>query len=204
MKKITTIIVFLFTVGMFAQERLDLKPFGFSVEIPKGWIKTENNEVYKNIDRFELTDLQLSEMLKELNAAKQFIALYKYDPHAYRGIIPTVNISIKSTQRKTFDSFKLYVDKSSEKIKEVLKNVVMGSPTVVEVNGTKAWHTACTYDFKDPTGTEVKLSSEMLYFYRGSYYITVNFIEEIGKEDNSAVFDAVLKTIVLTDVKLKK
>ena len=111
---------------------------------------------------------------------------------------------MRATRVKNFDGFKQHVSRSSEKLKEFLQNFVVTEPQVIEINGAKIWFTSANYDFKNPAGTYVKLVSKILYIYRGSYYISVNFIEEVGKEDNAAIFDEVIKTIKVTDVSVKK
>jgi hypothetical protein len=205
MKTIIKTLLFCFlSFNAIAQELLDLEQFGFSAEVPKGWFKTENNDLLENIDRFDLTEAQLDAMLTSFNTAKQFIALHKYEPETRRGIIPTINISIRSTSYKSFGSFKTKIERAGEQFKKLFKNFETQPPHVIDLNGTKVWTTKATYDFKDPAGADVKLHSEIIYIYKGKYYISVNFIEEDGKEDNSAVFENLIKTIKLTNVTLKK
>lgn len=195
--KIFVFILLFFTISITAQEHLEFKPFGFSVDAPKDWYKAQGGQLIENMNRFDLTDIQRNAMLEDLDKSNQVIAYYKYDPFKTRGIIPTINIAIKETKVKSFEKFKLFIDKNGEPLKGVLKNFVSTPAQIKRIDNTNVWLTIATYDYKDPTRKEVKLLNKMIYIYKGGFYITVSFIEEVGKEDNSAVFDEMLKTVKL-------
>ncbi len=187
-----------------AQEHLELKQFGFAMDAPAGWFKSQDEGLVENIEKFDLTDAQQDKMLKSLDAASKFIAYHKYDPKKTRGIIPTINIAVRSTNLKSFEKFKLHIDRQGEQLSKILENFKDTPAEVVVIDGTKIWISTATYNLKDPTSKNVKLYTRMLYIYRGNYYITINFIEEVDKENNSALFDEVQKSIKVTSLPLKK
>lgn len=189
---------------VFAQEHLELKQFGFTMDAPKRWFKTQDEGLVENLEKFDLSDAQEDNMLKSLDAASKFIAFHKYDPLKTRGIIPTINIAVRSTNLKSFDKFKLHIDMQEKELSKVLESFKDSPPEVVVVNGTKIWLTSATYNLKMSESNTVKLYTRMLYIYRGSYYISINFIDEVDKEDNSALFDEVQSSIKVTASLSKK
>jgi hypothetical protein len=204
MKLRFTVLLCLLAMTCFCQEHLELKQFGFAMDAPAGWFKSQDEELVGNIEKFDLNNAQQDNMLKSLDAATKFIAYHKYDPKKTRGIIPTINVSIRATNLKSFDKFKLYINKEGEELSKVLENFTTTPPEVVVVNGTKIWFTTATYNLKINASDTVKLYTRMLYIYKSSYYISVNFIEEVGKEDNTALFDEVQKSIKVTGLPAKK
>ncbi len=187
-----------------AQNRLELKHLGFSIQEPEGWIKGGRQELLKNLERFPVKDTLHSVMSKNINSNKQRISYYKYDPLKTNGIIPTVNIVVSSTKRKSFEDFRRTIEKSQEQAKGLLKNFTATKPSVRVINGNKVWEVKAEYDFSDTTGKGVRLKNHELYIYRGSSYISISFIDEVGKEDNSALYNKLAETITLTNINAKK
>lgn len=198
------VLLFLAVTTVFGQEHLELKKFGFTIDAPKGWFKTQDKGLVENLEKFDLSDVQQDKMLESLDAASKFIAFHKYDPKKTRGIIPTINIAVRSTNFKSFDKFKLHIDMQEKELSKVLESFKDTPPEVVVVNGVKIWLTSATYNLKISESDTVKLYTRMLYIYRGSYYISINFIDEVGKENNSALFDEVQGSIKVTALPSKK
>jgi len=196
-------VLFLMATSVFAQERLELKQLGFKMDAPMDWFKIGEQGVEHNLNRLDLTDEQEAAMFKSLNAASKLVSYYKYDPVS-KGIIPTINIAVRATRVKSFANFKMHIERASSQMKTLFENFITTAPQNVDIDGGKAWITKATYDFKDPAGAIVKLSSEAVYIYKGKYYISINFIEEKGKEDNTLLFNNVIKSIKLTDNPIKE
>jgi len=197
-------VLFLMATSVFAQERLELKQLGFKMDAPMDWFKIGEKGVEHNLNRLDLTDEQEAAMFKSLNAASKLVSYYKYDPVSIKGIIPTINIAVRATRVKSFANFKMHIERTSSQMKTLFENFITTAPQNVDIDGGKAWITKATYDFKDPAGAIVKLSSEAVYIYKGKYYISINFIEEKGKEDNTLLFNNVIKSIKLTDDPVKE
>jgi len=196
--------LFFLAFTCFCQEHLELKQFGFAMDAPAGWFKMQDEGLVENIEKFDLTNAQQDNMLKSLDAASKFIAFHKYDPKIKSGIIPTINITVRSTNLKSFEKFKLHIDRQGEQLSKILENFKDTPAEIVVINGTKIWISTATYNLKDPTSKNVKLYTRMLYIYRGNYYISINFIEEVDKENNSALFDEVQKSIKVASLPLRK
>lgn len=48
-------------------------------------------------------------------------------------------------------------------------------------------------------GKEYEIKSNSYYILRKGYYISLNFIEEVGKENNNSLFEKLIQSIKLTN-----
>ncbi|KOS06793.1 hypothetical protein AM493_12740 [Flavobacterium akiainvivens] len=201
MKKVFILLFFAVITAAFGQERYTINAFGFSVQPPADWFVTELGGARENLDKFDLSEEQRASILKDYATVSGFAAFYKYDPKKYAGIIPTVNVVVKPLKNATYEGFKKLLESAEAQYSKVLENYKTGSIKPLTFPGGKAWEMQSTYDFKNPAGEKVFLKSRATFFYCDTYYINLNYIEEVGKEDNTAVYDAMLKTVVITPKK---
>ena len=187
-----------------AQDRLEFKQLGFAIDAPKDWFKAQEDGLEQNLSKHDLTYEQRAAIIESLNAASKLVTYYKYDLKKTEGIIPTINIVIRVTNAKSFLGFKTHIDKSINEMKKLLQNFEASEPKVLEIDNSKLWTISTNYDYKNAKGTTVKINTKVIYIYKGEYYITINFIEDKGKEDNSELFEATIKSIKLTNVPLQK
>ncbi|MGV3461529.1 MAG: hypothetical protein ACO1N9_13860 [Flavobacterium sp.] len=197
MKKIYTLLLLLISLTVSAQERITLDIFGFSIQPPEGWYEADKKEMLENLDKFELTDEFREQALKDLSKDNRRLTYYKYDPLKTRGIIPTITLLFKPVKIKTAEAFRQTIEAIEKRYPEMLKNYKTVSVVSTTVGGQRAIRVISTYNLNDPTGDEVLLSAIAIYIYRGTYFIKSTLVEQINKEDNSEVYDEMLKTIIL-------
>ncbi|KAF2518317.1 hypothetical protein E0W68_09860 [Flavobacterium salilacus subsp. salilacus] len=182
-----------------SQEKIELYAFGFSMEAPKEWFTQESeDDLRENLNRLDLTPELKDVFLKNLSEKGTYMAFYKYDFKKYSGIIPTINLIIKKINGKNYEHFKKVLEATEKKYPEIIKNYKTVSIKDIMISGNKAIQIVNTYNIADATGREADLRSISTYFYRGNYYIKLILIEEIGKENNTEVYETVLKSIDLT------
>jgi hypothetical protein len=205
MKTIIKLILICFlSTNALAQERLNLKQFGFSLEEPKNWHKSGEQLFLENAKKYDWNDGQWQKIKQSHKGSVNVVAYHKYKADAYNGIIPTINLTISNNVTKTPEQFKQLIVSSHAQYKAMLDNFKLTSPLRdITIDGRKALICTSNYTINSPNGP-VKLALKNLYIAKGSTYYVLNFIEEDGKEDNSAVFDKLIKTVKLTDVDLKK
>ena len=46
----------------YSQEKLEYKSIGFGIEAPKDWISVKDEEVYKNLNLYDFSKKQLTEL----------------------------------------------------------------------------------------------------------------------------------------------
>ncbi|KAF2515906.1 hypothetical protein EYY60_01945 [Flavobacterium zhairuonense] len=198
-KKFFALVFLLFTSNFYAQGKLDIKRIGFSIDIPKNWLATSNEEVLKNINNYDFTDKQIEQLFKADNSSVNLATFVKYDQKKYTGIIPTIKIRTREIKTNNISEFLNQVKQSNEAVKKTLNDFkYIDSPSVIEISGKKVIKFSVQFNLKQ--GDNIfNISSRSYYIPKDGYYISLNFIEEIGKEDNSLLFENLIKTISLTD-----
>lgn len=196
MKKLLIICAFLCFLQGLSQEKFEVKKIGFLMNSPKGWYEMRNEETLKNLEQFDLTDEQLEELLK--TNTKQLVTYTKYDPKKFAGIIPTIKVRTMETQNKTIESFVKAVQFSTEDAMKTLENFrFTEKPIAVKVSGKDAVKFAVQFTMKN-NGKEYEIVSHSYYILLRGYFISLNFIEEVGKEENNLLFDEIFQSIQIT------
>lgn len=198
MKKYTLFLL-LFTFGLFAQERFELKGHGVSFVKPQGWLTAGDSLFKENIDNFEWAKMKSGEM-DRLKAAGKVVAFLKYDSEIYDGIIPTINLTTGTNPLLTFDQLKQMLANTNVQFVKLFDDFkIVSNPKEVIIDGKKALVQSINYTLKGRDGSHTKIKSRMLFFAKGKYHYSITLTEEEGKEDNMAFFDALVKTIKLSD-----
>lgn len=200
MKLILLPILFFFgIVNSYSQERLEIKKLGFSMDVPKSWISLNNDEILKNLDNFDFTDEQLEELLKSNNSSFNISTYTKYDPKKYNGIIPTIKIRTILNQTKDSKEFLKFVQDSNESAKKTYTNFrFIDNPSIVQISNKDVVKFSVQFLLKNQ-GKDYEIKSNSYYILRKGYYISLNFIEEVGKENNNSFFEKLIQSIKLTN-----
>jgi hypothetical protein len=200
MKSNLLVVLFFFGVlNFYAQDRLEIKKLGFSMDVPKNWISINNDEILKNLDNFDFTDKQLEDLLKFNNSSFNISTYTKYDVKKYNGIIPTIKIRTILNQSKNSKDFLKFVQDSNESAKETYTNFrFIDNPTIVRISNNDIIKFSVQFLLKNH-GKEYEIKSNSYYILRKGYYISLNFIEEVGKENNNSLFEKLIQSIKLTN-----
>lgn len=195
MKKLHFFFFVLLSVSQaISQERLDLKKIGFSMDLPNGWFTLKNDEVISNLEKFDLTDEQLKNLLKNESAAVTLLYSTKYNPKKYSGIIPTIKIRTIENKIKEIKTFLEAIKSSNDDIKKSLDNFKVTEVSAVKISTADAVKLTVEFTMK-VAGKDLPIISHSYYILRNGYYISLNFIEEIGKEDNSKLFEDLINSV---------
>lgn len=205
MKKIFyTSFLCLLTITCFSQEYLELKQFGFSLQKPKDWHESGEASCLENTKKYDWDDKQWESIKKSHKGAINVVSFHKYEANQYSGIIPTINLTISSNPTKSQEQFKQMVTNGQAQFKTMFDHFkITEALKEITIDGKKALICSSSYVIKGQNGP-IKLNLKMLYIAKGLSYYTLNFIEEEGKEDNTAVFRTLVNTIKLIDVPAKK
>ena len=183
----------------YCQEKLELKKLGFSMDVPKDWISINEDAIIKNLNRYDFTDKQLNELLKSNNSAVNISSYTKYDPKKHKGIIPTIKIRTIFNPTKNSADFLKYVEASNESGKKALDNFkFIEKPIIIKISNQDVVKFSLKFSLKN-AGDIYEIVSNSYYIPKNGYYISLNFIEQIGKENNKQLFEKLIKSIQLTE-----
>jgi hypothetical protein len=196
MKKLLLVFMYISFLQGISQEKFEVKKIGFSMNSPKGWFEMRNEETLKNLELFDLTEEQLAELLK--TNTKQLVTYTKYDPKKVAGIIPTIKVRTMETPSKTIENFVKGVALSTEDAMKSLDNFrYTEKPAIVKVSDKDAVKFAVQFTMKN-NGKEYEIVSHSYYILLKGYFISLNFIEEAGKEESTLLFDEIFQSIQIT------
>lgn len=198
-KQLTTLFVLFLSLGAFSQERFEVKKIGFSMDFPKDWIEVKNEEVFKNLNLYDFSEEQLNELLKSNNAAVNLVTYTKYDSKTYTGIIPTIKIRTRSNKISNIENFRKSIESLTETVMKSLDNFKFTEkPTIITISNNEAVKFTVHYTLKN-NGKEYPVVSHSYYILQNGYYISLNFIEEINKENNEKLFEDLVNSIQITE-----
>jgi len=182
--------------SVFGQDRFEVKNINFSIQVPQDWTVLEEEEVLENVKKFDFKTRQLNELISSHGDGLNLVTYTKYNPKAYAGIIPTVKIRLLKTNAKNIGSFLKSIEMSNNEAKKVFGDFTfIKKPSVVKVSKDDAVSFSVNFKLKKGNN-EYKINSDSYYILRKGYYISINFIEQLGKEDNSELFKTLIQSIV--------
>ena len=197
-KTALTLLLVLISTTIYCQERLEIKRLGFSIGIPKKWYSQNNSEVLKNLNNYNFTDKQIDNLLKTENSSVNLATYVKYDPKTYPGIIPTIKIRTRENKTTNLDDFLKQVQNSNIEAQKSLDDFrFIENPRIIELSQQKVVKFSVQFVLKNNNQAHV-INSTSYYIPKNGYYISINFIEEMGKESNNELFEAIIEGIQLT------
>lgn len=198
MKKFLPIIllILLSATVMWGQKTFENKKFGFSMQEPKGWVIATSEELKENLENFEITDEKLAGMLKTGKQAILLTAYYKYETDEKEGLIPKIQIDILPNKTKDYNHFKTSITRSAENLKKYFDDFeVIQEPTEIEISGIKSIVHIGKFSMKMLDGQILKARARVYAIPYKNYFFQVNMVDGQVEENNSALFDELVKTI---------
>ena len=196
MKKIFIICTFFCFFQVASQEKFEIKKIGFSMNSPHGWYVIKDEETLKNLEQYDLSDEQLDLLLK--TNTKQLVTYSKYDPKKVVGIIPTIKVRTMETRSNSIESFVKEIQSSTEDALKIFEDFrFTQQPIAINVSGKNAIKFDVQFTMKN-NGKEYEIVSHSYYILLKGYFISLNFIEQVGKEENSKLFDEIFQSIQIS------
>lgn len=198
MKKIISVIsLFLFSTSMlWGQQTFENKKIGFAMQEPKGWIVASNEELKKNIELLDLSEELLEQAAKTGKSTILLTAYYKYKASKTKGVNPKIQVDIRPKNTKDFQQFKFSITQSAESLKKYFENYeFIEEPNEIEISGIKSIGFVGKFTMKTQNGQELKVRARIYAIPYKSYFFQVNLVDDELGEDNSKLFDELVKTI---------
>ncbi len=163
---------------------------------PKDWIVVEKSEVVKNLEKFDLTEAGLANLIKNSKGSISMIVYVKYDAKIKSGLIPKIQIDVRANTTKNFSQFKTAINQNAIIFKKMFENFELIHPTKeIEISGIKSVAFTGKFTLTIQEGEELKIRSRVLAIPYKNYFFQVSMVDGQVEEDNSALFDEIIKTI---------
>lgn len=198
MKRILPIILLiLISITLLnGQKTFENKKFGFSIQEPSNWIVTTNKELISNLEKFEFSEDGLARLLAVEKGSVVLTAFSKYDAKEKVGLIPTIQIRVRTGHARNFQAFKAAIIKSMENSKMLFENFeYVEEPKEVEISGIKSVLLITRFTARSKNGAELKAKSRIYAIPYKNYFFQLNFNDGQNSEDCTKLFDELVKTI---------
>lgn len=202
-KAILTILFFTtFTNITYCQKKFVNKEYGFQIQEPKNWMQTSNKEILKNLEKFEISDENLSKFLSDHKGSILLTSFYKYNPKTHAGVVPTIQLNVRAKANKNFESFKNTIIESAKGLKIYFPDFeYIKEPTEIQISGIKSIYFISKFSMVTQKGQLMNVRSRTYAIPYKNYFFQVNFADDEMDEDCNPEFDQLVKTIKIGEHK---
>lgn len=185
-------------VGVQAQQRtFTSNEFGFTMLEPSGWVLAEKRVLDEGLTQMDLSDATLEKLLKDDDVL--LFAFTKYVPDSKPGLNPKIEARVVSNRLNrslSFDEFKPAIVRAFQTLKSDLQAYAyIQEPTPIDVVGATGVYQISKFKMRTKERTEYYVRSRTYAIPYKTYFFQISFVDEVGGEDCSAVFDELVKSI---------
>lgn len=171
----------------------------FYMDKPDNWQSQTASAVYDNVSNFELSDNEIGELMKAHNGAIPLAIYTKYKIEEHEGTIPTIQINLISNKSNDFTEFKQSFIQSFKEFEDYFDNLeYIDQPQEIEISGIKSVYIKTKFDMPLKDGQVINVRSWTYGIPKGSYFYQINFSDAFEKDDNSDLYENLIKSIKIT------
>lgn len=196
-KTIIFFFIFINSLNLFyAQKVFQNKEYGFQIQEPENWIEASNKLLLKNLEKFEITEENLTKLISDRKGSILLTSFYKYDPKTHAGLIPTIQINVRLKGKSDFNQFKNSIKESTKSFEKYFEDFkFIKEISEIEISGIKSVYFIGKFTMKTQNGQELKVRSRTYAIPYKNYFFQVNFVDGQIGEDSTIEFDQLVKTI---------
>jgi hypothetical protein len=172
----------------------------FYMDKPGNWYSQTDSMIYDNLSKFELSNAELDEMLKTHKGSVPLVIYTKYKPDEHAGMIPTIQVNLRSATTNDFKQFKATLIQSAKQFKNILNNFeYIDEPQEIDIAGIKSIYFKSKFDMPLKNGEAIKVRSWTYAIPKDSYFYQINFSDAFEEDDNSELFNRLIQSIKIND-----
>lgn len=184
-----------FTTCELYSQQLGILPT-IKIDKPDRWYDNSNLDVLSNLDKYEMKESQLRNLINSNRGNVPSHVYMKYNPAEYPGIIPTVQINLRPNPNKEFESFKKSMEQSVLQMGTILNNFeVINELKEVEIDDRRSIYFLASFDMKLSDGSINKIRSWTYAIPVGNYFYQINFSDLYEKDDCEKIYKKLIKSI---------
>jgi hypothetical protein len=183
-------LTMVFTIGLFAQK---VKVPALKFQKPSGWHNSSNLDVVANLERYEMEEERLHQLIRTNNGSVLTHLYTKYNPKGYPGVIPTIQVILRPNTTPDFKTFKSLLQMSVVQMGALLPNFeLIQELTEIEIDGRKAVYFLASFEMELPNGSVQKVRSWTYGIPVGDYFYQINFSDLGPKDDCEQLYKELL------------
>ena len=179
------------------QKTFTSSEFGFTMLEPSGWVLAEKRFLDESLEQMDLSDATLEKLLKDEDVL--LFAYTKYVPNSRPGLNPKIEARVVSNgvnRSLSFEEFRPAIVRAFQTLKSDLQAYAyLQEPTPIDVTGATGVYQISKFKMRTKERTEYYVRSRTYAIPYKTYFFQISFVDEVGGEDCSAVFDELVKSI---------
>ena len=188
-------ILFLSCNSQSEKTRID----GFEIPKPKNWIDQSEVSLKDNLSKYDLSDEEISELLKNNKGSVPLVIYTKYGPSKFSGPIPTIQVLLRPNNSKDISSFKKMMQPSLDQMADSFSNFKILSPLeIIKIDGFEALKFISQFDMPFSETESYTIRSWTYAIPSGKHFYQINF-SDTESEDSEKIYSK-----LINQIKLKK
>jgi len=168
------------------------------IDRPDNWYDNSNIDIQANLERYEMKESQLKDLINSNRGSIPTHIYMKYNPAGYPGIIPTVQINLRPNPNQEFKHFKMSMEHSVKQMSTILTNFkVIDKLQEIEIDGFKAIYFQASFEMKLPNNSIEKIRSWTYAIPLDSYFYQINLSDLFEKDNCEKVYKTLVGSIEL-------
>lgn len=202
MKKIfygVTILLLLISPGLsedngLSSEPIEIGRIGTSFKVPENWHAQNADVWYGNVEALDESNEDIKSFLESASGAMHVATFMKYDPTSYSGIIPTMNVILRSNSNTSPSTFLRYMEAVIERDSGLLNNCeIVRYPDFYVVSGKLVVRYEYQFDLFTEDLGRFRISTVGYAIPYENSFLSVTFAEE-SPAQNEELFRAVIQS----------
>ena len=169
----------------------------FHISKPEGWFDESGLVVKANAKKLKLSDNQLKRLTDTYTGMAPICVYTKYNPEKQEGMLPTIEINVAANPYKSFEAFKVGIERSAFEMKKTLKNFVYSQePIEVKIDGVQSIYFLSTFEVKVDSITTHSIKSWTYTVPKRDRFYQINFSDIEGEaEPSDSLFEKLARSI---------
>ncbi len=177
-----------------AQSTFTSKFFGFSMEIPDGWVNVDTSVIPEKFEEYEFSDDQFKKLMELHNGSIMLLQLSKRSRENNEGVIPTIKIGARYSGTTDITVLQKNLKASYDRALTPFKGFKYIVPlSVIDFKGMKILKTVFVYSLP-ANGKELPVRTFTYTFLGNGFFVQAIFVDTNEQEDESQLFDRLIKT----------
>lgn len=167
----------------------------FSMTPPSGWHGTTNQEIWDNLYKFKVTDVELRKYISDHKGSVLILSHVKYKSSEHAGLIPMIQVNLRLNDTKSFSQFVSVMAKSVDNMKNYLNDFqYVDNAKTITLAGRQAFYFSSKFNMLTKNSDTIEARSRTYAVPIGDKFLQINFTDG-PSEDCSKLFDSLVKTI---------
>ena len=194
MRALTTFVVLVIGLVLPGSAQ-EAKATAFAIKAPEGWHLMTREGVVDNLGRLQMSASERRKLLANAAVSTPVVTYMKYQPTAKVGLIPKIDVVLRSNPTTTFEAFFKMMSTGPAQLKALFPDFKLTEPMrEVRVGGRRAVLMSAVYSIETSNAGRLSTRGLMYAVMDGDAFFQISLTDG-PTDDCAAVFAQVMSTI---------